>query len=79
MAQCVVFNGASYVPSQAVPCDGLVLLDPAEAYLATSSPFSLSIQDGFLIGGAIAAVWGTAWAIRAVARVLQSDGEAIEE
>jgi len=43
-----------------------------------SSPFDLPADAGLALGGAIVAVWASAWAFRALVRVVRSDGEALE-
>ena len=78
MAQCVALVGGQVVESTADPCTTLLLLTPAEYTALAFNPFVLSVEDGLLISGAIAAVWVAAWCWRALALTLQSDGEAIE-
>lgn len=65
--------------SAADPCTTLLLVTPAEYTALSHNPFVLSVEDGLLISGAIAAIWAAAWAWRALARVLSSDGEALDE
>lgn len=79
MAQCVVISGGAVVESLADPCTGFVLVTPAEYSALSHNPFVLSVEDGLLISGAIAAVWAAAWAWKALAAVLRSDGEALDE
>lgn len=78
MAQCVqsvdVDGVAVLSPVTAEPCTGLVVLTPAEYAHLSSSPFNLSIEDGFLVAGAVAAAWIGAWCWRALYRVLSDDG-----
>jgi len=66
------------VESAANPCTGYVLVTPAEYATLMANPFLLSLEDGALIGGAIAAVWASAWCVRQLARMLQLDGAAEE-
>ena len=42
---------------------------------ANPSPFNLSISDGSLIAGSVAAVWAFAWVLRQVVAALGSDRE----
>jgi hypothetical protein len=41
-------------------------------------PFRMSVEDGLLLSGAIAAAWALAWSMKAIAAVLRSDGEALD-
>jgi len=75
---CVELAASAVVPSAADPCTGYVLFSAAEATTLLSNPFLLTVEQGLLIGGAIAAVWAAAWCIRQLARVLQLDGAAEE-
>ena len=71
MAQCVVVNtDGSVSVSSADPCTSFVLLTPAEYDSATSSPFNLTLDQGALIAGAVAVVWVSGWAFKALFRVL---------
>lgn len=79
MAQCVVISGGAVVESVADPCTGFLVLTPAEYAALSHNPFILSVEDGALISGAIAAVWASAWCLRALARTLRTDGVAEEE
>ena len=42
---------------------------------ANPSPFNLSISDGSVVAGAVAATWAVAWACKALVRALGSDSE----
>jgi hypothetical protein len=75
MAQCVVISGGAVVESVADPCTGFLIVTPAEYAALSHNPFMLSVEDGLLISGAIAAVWAAAWAWRKAASALQTDGE----
>lgn len=80
MSQCVGIDASGFiVVDPSVTCTGLVILTPAEYSALSQNPFLLSIADGLLISGAIVAVWVSAWCIKAIASVLRSDGEAIED
>jgi len=80
MAQCVAFasQGAS-APDVLVaapePCSTFVLVTPAEYAAQSQNPFVLSIEDGGLVSGAIGGVWLFAWALLAVRRALDTDGD----
>lgn len=57
------------------PCTSYVLVTPAEYASMASSPLSLSVEDGTALSAAILAVWGIAWAARAIVRALDVDGD----
>lgn len=42
---------------------------------ANPSPFNLSIQDGSLVAGSIAAIWALGWVLRAFVQAINTDGE----
>lgn len=42
---------------------------------ANPSPFNLSMSEGTLVAGAVAATWAVAWAVRQLVRALNTDGE----
>lgn len=75
MTVCVVVdsNGAVYVvdpqPVDTAAC-GLVLVSGLEA---NSSPWSVTVEQGSQIGGAILLVWGLAFVFRVVIRALNVD------
>ena len=80
MAQCVAVDSVgALVVDASTPCLGLVVLTPAEYSSLLQNPFLISVSDGLLISGAVIAVWVAAWCIKAVASVLRSDGEALED
>lgn len=58
--------------SQADACAGVVLLQSGDVPV---SPFNLSLSEGALLSAAVAAVWVTAWCIRALVRAVNVDGE----
>jgi hypothetical protein len=72
--RCVTINGEGYVvdvvppPAEVSNC-ALVLATPEEL---TASPFRLTLEEGGLIGAAIALLWGTAFGLRALRRALES-------
>lgn len=82
MAQCVVPVNLSGVdvlsPAAVEPCTGLVVLTPAEYGAMSQNPFNLSPEDGTLVAAAVVGVWCIGWAMRALARVLSTDGEVNE-
>lgn len=41
---------------------------------ANPSPFNLSIEDGYLVAGAVLSVWIAAWCAKALVMALRSDG-----
>lgn len=55
-------------------CPEYSLMTKAETeyYLQGSSPFALSASDGAILGGAILAVWATAFAFKALIKALNS-------
>lgn len=57
-------QGCAYVALTQSEAQTLLDAQPA------SSPFNLSVEDGFLVSGAVASVWCMAWAIRAIRSVL---------
>jgi hypothetical protein len=78
MAQCVVITSGAVVESAADPCTGFLILTPAEYAAISVSPFRLTLAEGALIGGALAAIWASAWAWRQLRRMLDSGGLATE-
>jgi hypothetical protein len=86
MSQCLITAGGSVQgvkDAGALDClsygnEAFVLLTPMEYLQLADNPLHLSVEDGLLVSGAIAAVWAFAWGFRALALVLQSDGEALE-
>lgn len=47
-----------------------VVMTDAEFDLHTASPFRLTVAEGGAVAGGILLLWGAAWGIRAIARVL---------
>jgi hypothetical protein len=79
MAQCVVIDGGGVVTASAAdPCPGFVVLTPTEYGSFLASPFSLSAEDGATVSIAIIGVWAVAFAFRALAKALHTDGEVNE-
>lgn len=54
------------VPVVAPACDPLT-------FASGTGPLAISTADGVLLGGAIASVWGIAWAWKALLRALRTD------
>jgi len=42
---------------------------------ANPSPFNLSIPDGSLVSGAVAATWALAWVLKQIVRAINTDGD----
>lgn len=57
-------EGATCLPSQ------YVVMTQSEFDLHTASPFRLTVAEGGAVAGGILLLWGAAWGIRAIARVL---------
>lgn len=58
--------------STAVICDGACTVTLVISPAQDGSPFSLSLADGGLVGGAIVAVWASAWAFKALSKAIGS-------
>ena len=75
MAQCLsVLGDGTLQVSAADPCTSFVMLTPAEYGALSANPFNLSLEDGSIVAGAVAAVWISAWCIKALILTLRSDG-----
>lgn len=46
---------------------------------STQDPFNLTLEEGSLIAGAVAAAWVTAWCFKAIFRALNTDGSTEKE
>lgn len=66
--------GAMAAPSGEA-CTGHVLLTQAEFLQLNHNPFALSAEQGAAVSAAVLGCWGLAWAIRAIARALDTDGD----
>lgn len=66
-------SGAVQVDPEGSTCapDALVLLTQSEADAAFQSPFALTVDQSFEIGGAILLVWSVAWGIRVIASLIR--------
>lgn len=66
-------SGALQVDPEGSTCapEALVLLTQAEADQAFTSPFALTVEQGFELGGSILLLWATAWAFRAISSMLK--------
>lgn len=73
LCAAVASDGTVYVvdpqPADTLAC-GLVLVSGVEA---ASSPWSLTLEQGSQVGGAILAVWALAFVFRVVIRALNVD------
>lgn len=83
MAQCVAFTIETAAPDSAIflqlepltstgGCPGYVLVTGTEFAAFGSSPFLLSLEDGFAWSVAIVGVWAAAFAVRALIRALNA-------
>jgi len=81
VAQCLVPGVDGYLQAASAPigdCTTLVALSPAEYQSVMSNPLFLTLEQGALIGGAIAAVWASAWGIRVILGMLRPTGASSE-
>lgn len=80
MSTCVVADSATGVLSVTAtdPCTTLVVMTPAEFVGLSASPLNLTPSDGAELAASILGVWAIAWALRSLARALNTDGE-VEE
>ena len=71
--------GGGYRLAKTALVDGVVTyvqyVPPVPAPCELQDPFFLSLADGALVSGAVAAVWLAAWAWRAISSVLRGDTE----
>lgn len=65
-------------PASVADCP-YVVFTGAESVQAFSSPWNLTVSEATQIGSAICAVWGLAWAFRALADFLKSSDKESEE
>lgn len=83
MPACVVIQSNTVRPADVPDCAAAgpghyLLLTTDEVGTLYASPLNLSIEDGLLVAGSVCGVWLIAWGFRALARALNSDGEALE-
>lgn len=82
MADCarvITVEGVDLIaPGTQADCSYL-LITPAELSHLQVNPFHLTLEEGALISGAIAAIWALAWACKALVRALNTDGESINQ